>query len=71
MRNNPGLPNKDEFVRKLNTKLQARLGVQFSQTKKCGKQRGELQGSQAGEQTRQRGSQSLILRVPAIWHNYR
>jgi len=29
MRNNPGLPNKDEFVQKLNTKLQARLSVQF------------------------------------------
>lgn len=34
MRNNPGLPNKDEFVQKLNTKLQARLSVQLSQTKK-------------------------------------
>ena len=29
MRNNPGLPDKDEFVQKLNTRLQARLGVQF------------------------------------------
>ncbi len=29
MRNNPGLPNKDEFVRKLNTKVRARLSVQF------------------------------------------
>jgi len=29
MRNNPGLPDKDEFVQKLNTKLQARLSVQF------------------------------------------
>jgi hypothetical protein len=35
MRNNPGLPNKDdaaslpEFVQKLNTRLQARLSVQF------------------------------------------
>jgi len=42
MRNNPGLPNKDEaaslpkFVQKLNTKLQARLSVRFSQTKKRG-----------------------------------
>jgi hypothetical protein len=36
MRNNPGLPNKDEFVQKLNTRLQARLSVQFSQTKKQG-----------------------------------
>jgi hypothetical protein len=42
MRNKPGLPNKDEatslpkFVQKLNTKLQARLSVQFSQTKKRG-----------------------------------
>jgi len=36
MRNNPGLPNKDEFVQKLNTKLQARLSVQFSQTEKRG-----------------------------------
>ena len=36
MRNNPGLPNKDEFVRRLNTKLQARLSVQFSQTEKRG-----------------------------------
>jgi len=42
MRNNPGLPNKGEaaslpeFVQKLNTKLQARLCVQFSQTKKRG-----------------------------------
>jgi hypothetical protein len=40
MRNNPGLPNKDEaaslpeFVQKLNTKLQARLSVRFSQPKK-------------------------------------
>lgn len=30
MRNNPGLPNKDKFVQKLNAKLQARLSVQFS-----------------------------------------
>jgi len=40
MRNNPGLPNKDEaaslpeFVQKLNTKLQGRLSVRFGQTKK-------------------------------------
>ena len=34
MRNNPGLPNKDDFVQKLNTKLQARLSVRFSQTNK-------------------------------------
>ena len=40
MRNNPGLPDKDEaaslprFVQRLNTKLQARLSVQFSQTSK-------------------------------------
>jgi len=37
MRNNPGLPDKDEFVQKLNTKLQARLSVQFSQTEKQGR----------------------------------
>ena len=42
MRNNPGLPNKDEaaslpeFVQELNTKLQARLSMQLSQTKKRG-----------------------------------
>ena len=36
MRNNPGLPDKDEFVQKLNTKLQARLSIQFSQTNKRG-----------------------------------
>jgi len=36
MRNNPGLPNKDECVQKLNTRLQARLSVQFSQTQKRG-----------------------------------
>ena len=36
MRNNPGLPNKDEFVQKLNTKLQARLSVRFSQTEEWG-----------------------------------
>jgi hypothetical protein len=29
MRNNPGLPDKDRFVQKLNTKLRARLSVQF------------------------------------------
>ena len=40
MRNNPGLPNKDEaaslpkLVQKLNTKLQARLSVRFSQARK-------------------------------------
>jgi hypothetical protein len=40
MRNNPGLPNKDEaaslpeFLQKLDTKLQARLSVQFGQTEK-------------------------------------
>jgi hypothetical protein len=38
MRNNPGLPNKDEFVQKLNAKLQARLSVRFSQTKGRGEQ---------------------------------
>jgi hypothetical protein len=36
MRNNPGLPSKDKFMQKLNTKLQAKLSVQFSQTKKRG-----------------------------------
>jgi len=36
MRSNPGLPNKDEFVQELSTKLQARLSVQFSQTEKRG-----------------------------------
>jgi hypothetical protein len=30
MRNNPGLPDKDRFVQKLNTKLKAKLSVQFS-----------------------------------------
>jgi hypothetical protein len=30
MRNNPNLPSKDQFVQKLNTKLQARLSVHFS-----------------------------------------
>jgi hypothetical protein len=30
MRNNPGLPGKDKFVKVLNTKLQAKLSVQFS-----------------------------------------
>lgn len=30
MRNNPGLPSKDKFVRHLNAKLQVRLSVQFS-----------------------------------------
>jgi len=34
MRNNPGLPNKDEFVQKLNTKLQARFSVRSSQIKR-------------------------------------
>lgn len=29
MRNNPGLPDKDKFVRALNVKLQARLSVKF------------------------------------------
>lgn len=29
MRNNPGLPSKDKFVQHLNTKLKARLSVQF------------------------------------------
>jgi len=38
MRNNFGLPN-DEFVQKLNTKLQARLSVRFSQTKRRGSKR--------------------------------
>jgi hypothetical protein len=36
MRNNPSLPNKDEFMQKLNTKLQARLSAQFGQTKQSG-----------------------------------
>jgi len=30
MRHNPSLPNKDKFVRVLNTKLQAKLSVKFS-----------------------------------------
>jgi len=30
MRNNPGMPNKDEFVQHLNAKLRLRLSVQFS-----------------------------------------
>ncbi len=29
MRNNPGVPNKDQFVRTLNTKLQAKLNLEF------------------------------------------
>lgn len=36
MRNNFGLPDKDGFVQELNTKLQARLSVRFSETKKRG-----------------------------------
>lgn len=30
MRNNPGMPNKDQFVQVLNAKLRARLGVKFA-----------------------------------------
>jgi hypothetical protein len=31
MRNNPGLPNKDNFLATLNSKLKARLNLKFSQ----------------------------------------
>lgn len=32
MRNNPGLPDKDKFVRTLNSKLEARLSVKFGRS---------------------------------------
>jgi hypothetical protein len=39
MRNNPGLPDKDEFVQKLNTKLQARLSMRFVKLNSLGSRR--------------------------------